>query len=166
MTINTAAIADLAGQISERAAAWQDYGYEVPPPPGCKPVPPLGERSAAAINAGHGAIAAIDDLLTRLHALRGQLAGELRQDSDIRGARVDAMLERRRPAPGDLTGRENEVARLVADGLTNREIALRLVVSRRTVDCHLDHIMRKLGCTSRVQVAVLVRGAAPEGSPW
>jgi predicted ATPase/DNA-binding CsgD family transcriptional regulator len=54
-----------------------------------------------------------------------------------------------------LTAREREVAALVAQGLTNRDIATRLVVSKRTVDAHVEHILAKLGFTSRVQVATL-----------
>lgn len=83
---------DLAGLINFRVGAWHDFGYEAPPTPGCKPIPPLGERSAEAIKAGHAAIAAIDELSRQLYALRSQLASELRQDEDMRAARVDAML--------------------------------------------------------------------------
>jgi predicted ATPase/DNA-binding NarL/FixJ family response regulator len=54
-----------------------------------------------------------------------------------------------------LTAREREVAALVARGLTNKDIAARLVVSKRTVDAHLEHILGKLGYSSRVQVAAL-----------
>jgi predicted ATPase/DNA-binding NarL/FixJ family response regulator len=54
-----------------------------------------------------------------------------------------------------LTAREREVAGLVAGGLTNKDIAARLVVSKRTVDAHLEHILGKLGYSSRVQVAAL-----------
>lgn len=54
-----------------------------------------------------------------------------------------------------LTAREREVADLVANGLTNKDIAARLVVSKRTVDAHLEHILGKLGYASRVQVAAL-----------
>ena len=54
-----------------------------------------------------------------------------------------------------LTPREREVAGLVARGLTNREIAACLVVSKRTVDAHLEHILGKLGYNSRIQVAAL-----------
>jgi predicted ATPase/DNA-binding CsgD family transcriptional regulator len=59
-----------------------------------------------------------------------------------------------------LTAREREVAGLVAQGLTNRDIAARLVVSKRTVDAHLEHILSKLGYSSRVQVAALASRAA------
>ena len=62
-----------------------------------------------------------------------------------------------------LTAREREVAGLVAEGLTNRDIAARLVVSKRTVDAHLEHILSKLGYSSRVQVAALAARAASEG---
>ncbi|WP_143020206.1 ATP-binding protein [Sinosporangium album] len=52
-----------------------------------------------------------------------------------------------------LSPREREVAELVADGLTNRQIAQRLVVARRTVDTHVEHILAKLGFSGRAQVA-------------
>ena len=55
-----------------------------------------------------------------------------------------------------LTAREREVAELVAYGLTNKEIAARLFVSKRTVDAHLEHILAKLSYVSRVQIAALV----------
>ena len=61
-----------------------------------------------------------------------------------------------RPAdtsPGRLSRRELEVARLVAEGLTNRQIAQRLFISERTVDGHLDHVREKLGVSNRAQVA-------------
>jgi DNA-binding CsgD family transcriptional regulator/sugar lactone lactonase YvrE len=52
-----------------------------------------------------------------------------------------------------LSRREREVARLVAEGLTNREIAQRLFISERTVDGHLEHVREKLGVSNRAQVA-------------
>ena len=52
-----------------------------------------------------------------------------------------------------LTAQEDRVARLVADGLSNKEIAARLVVSTKTVEGHLRNIFEKLGVSSRTQVA-------------
>ncbi|HEX3783300.1 MAG TPA: LuxR C-terminal-related transcriptional regulator [Pseudonocardiaceae bacterium] len=60
------------------------------------------------------------------------------------------------PDNTQLTDRERDVARLLgADpGLTNKDMAARLYVSVRTIEAHLNHIMRKLGVTSRAQIAV------------
>lgn len=58
--------------------------------------------------------------------------------------------------PSVLTGREREIAHLLADGLSNREIAARLVISPRTVDGHVERILAKLGFSTRTQVAVWV----------
>ena len=52
-----------------------------------------------------------------------------------------------------LSPREREVARLVADGLSNREIAAALVISERTAQNHVQHILGKLGFANRAQVA-------------
>jgi non-specific serine/threonine protein kinase len=53
-----------------------------------------------------------------------------------------------------LTRREREVAALIARGLTNRQIAERLVISERTADGHVANILGKLGLKTRAQVAV------------
>ena len=52
-----------------------------------------------------------------------------------------------------LTRREEDVARLVAAGLSNKDIAARLYVSERTAETHVQHILTKLGFTSRAQIA-------------
>ncbi|MFF0499906.1 ATP-binding protein [Nocardia aobensis] len=52
-----------------------------------------------------------------------------------------------------LTEREREVAELIAEGTSNKDIAATLVISPRTVEGHVEHILAKLGFTSRVQVA-------------
>lgn len=57
------------------------------------------------------------------------------------------------PGAGSLTGREREVAILVAQGRSNREIAAQLVLSERTVENHLTHIFAKLDFHSRAQIA-------------
>jgi DNA-binding CsgD family transcriptional regulator len=62
-------------------------------------------------------------------------------------------------ARGPLSARELEVARLVAVGLTNREIAERLVISKWTADNHVANILRKLDLARRAQVATWLAGA-------
>ncbi|BFV56533.1 hypothetical protein KCMC57_up16370 [Kitasatospora sp. CMC57] len=67
-------------------------------------------------------------------------------------------LSRRAAEPGPaggqpLTARQLQVAMLVAEGLTNRQIAARLALSEWTVVNHVRQVMRRLGCASRVQVA-------------
>lgn len=71
-----------------------------------------------------------------------------------------ATVARRTPPPPEgwerLTRGEREIALLVGQGLTNPEIAARLVVSPRTVQTHTSHIYAKLGITSRVQLASML----------
>jgi DNA-binding CsgD family transcriptional regulator len=55
--------------------------------------------------------------------------------------------------PGVLTRRERQVAELIAEGLSTREIATRLVISPRTAEGHIEHILTKLGFTSRTHIA-------------
>ncbi|MGW8375068.1 LuxR C-terminal-related transcriptional regulator [Streptomyces sp. ODS28] len=105
----------------------------------------LHARGAALDTARAVAYAAEDrDVLPEPHrgaAVRGEKGPAARQSRDRAPVR-----------PGGLTRREREVAALVAQGLTNREIAERLVVSKRTVDAHVEHILNKLGFTSRTQI--------------
>jgi non-specific serine/threonine protein kinase len=66
---------------------------------------------------------------------------------------VDADKHPARGAKTPLTGRERQVAELVAEGMTNQEIAGRLVIALRTAETHVDRVLRKLGFTSRTQLA-------------
>ncbi|WP_009476146.1 LuxR C-terminal-related transcriptional regulator [Rhodococcus sp. JVH1] len=73
-----------------------------------------------------------------------------------------ALDEKGRPdtsvKPGftSLTRREQQVAELVAEGLTNRAISGKLVISQRTAQGHVEHILSKLGFTSRTQIAAWI----------
>ena len=60
----------------------------------------------------------------------------------------------RREPPAGLTDREVEVLRLVAEGCSNRQIAQRLVISRRTAEYHVQHIYSKIGTSSRAAAAM------------
>ena len=70
-----------------------------------------------------------------------------RAERELRATGLDAPRERRRIE--QLTAQELEIAELAASGLTNKEIAARLLMSHRTVSSHLYHLFPKLGITSR-----------------
>lgn len=140
-------------------------------------LPALGRYlRACADRAPDGLLAAAEDLHAHglvLHATRARgaavtlLAGAgqteratheralLRRSVEQAGEELGLLVPALAPSVS-LTGRELEVARLVAEGLTNREIADRLVVSERTVDNHAYRIFRKLGIRSRSEVAALL----------
>ena len=65
----------------------------------------------------------------------------------------------------DLTPRESEVADLLAEGLSNRQIGERLFISERTAEVHVDNIRRKLGFGSRFQVAAWVAERRAASAP-
>jgi DNA-binding NarL/FixJ family response regulator len=61
------------------------------------------------------------------------------------------LSRRRRQWPAGLTAREVEVLRLLARGLSNKQIAERLVIARKTVDNHVEHIYAKTGASNRAR---------------
>ncbi len=79
-----------------------------------------------------------------------------RARSALRSQGVVVRSGRARPktGPASLTGTEKIVARYVSEGLSNPEIARRLVLSRRTVETHVSHILAKLGYANRTQLAL------------
>jgi DNA-binding CsgD family transcriptional regulator len=66
-----------------------------------------------------------------------------------------ALLGRPRPAQDGLTERERDVLRLIAEGLSNRQIATRLHISPSTAGVHVSHILGKLGATTRTEAATI-----------
>jgi non-specific serine/threonine protein kinase len=115
------------------------------------PAPPAGQPSEGDLAAARRALgAAAADAAWRAgrslapaQVLAEALEG-LPAASDGRGAA---------PGAAPLTRRERDAAVLVAAGLTNRQIAERLVVAERTAGNHVDHILAKLGFHSRAQIA-------------
>ncbi len=71
----------------------------------------------------------------------------------VSAATAELIAPRTATAPGPLTNREAEVARLIARGASNRQIARELSISVETVRTHVDNILGKLGLHSRTQVA-------------
>jgi DNA-binding CsgD family transcriptional regulator len=84
-------------------------------------------------------------------------AGEISKASRGRGLEDEPW----RP----LTIREFEVARLIAEGLTNGEIADRLSIAPKTASAHVEHILTKLGATRRAEIAAWTAGVTGAASP-
>src|SRR5205823_9041792 len=101
-------------------------------------------------------------------------AAELR--ADVAGGRRDAeaveavlgaaghRVSRLRGTPAGLTSREVEVLRLLARGLSNKEIAARLFISPKTVGNHVEHIYGKIGASTRARASLFAmqHGLLPE----
>jgi DNA-binding CsgD family transcriptional regulator/tetratricopeptide (TPR) repeat protein len=81
------------------------------------------------------------------------------------GRRTPRRPARRQDPFGQLSSREREVAHLVAQGLSNKEIADRLVISTRTAEGHVQRMLVKLGLTNRAQLAAWVVAHHSDGEP-
>ena len=96
-----------------------------------------------------------DDLA---EAIRAAQRGEARLHPDIARKLMEQVAQQgdlvRQDLPMDLTGRELEVVQLVAQGLSNSEIAEQLVISEKTVKTHVSNILGKLHLDDRTQLAI------------
>jgi DNA-binding CsgD family transcriptional regulator len=129
----------------------------------------LGGRALAAAGDADGAVELLGAAEAELSAcgaahLRDEAARELRR----LGRRVSARQRRFAPSGSGveaLSGREREVATLVEQGRTNRQIAAELYLSEKTVETHLSRVFAKLGVASRAEVAAALAGARSGTSP-
>ncbi len=154
-------------QAAQRAA--QDYG-----------MPPIQWRLHLGLGKVYLARGQRDDAAAEFSAARAlveKLAGTL-DDSALRDSFVksagammgrvslDSARRKAKKESGGLTAREREVAALIAQGKSNKEIAEAMTLSNRTVEAHISNILSKLGFTSRAQIAVWAsakgKAAAPE----
>lgn len=88
-------------------------------------------------------------------AVRAAAAGGVPLDPKAARHLIDAQ---RMPAPAAvLSAREEEVLRLVSEGLANKQIARRLAIAERTVKAHLTAIFQRVGVTDRTQAALWAR---------
>ncbi|MDJ1371682.1 helix-turn-helix transcriptional regulator [Gulosibacter molinativorax] len=96
---------------------------------------------------------ALGDRVTARNQFQDAFEESERMHAKLHAARAQQLLERYGGDHGILTRRELDVARLVAEGLTNKEIAARLFLSERTVESHVSHVIRKLETSGRAGVA-------------
>ena len=92
-----------------------------------------------------------------VEAIRAAYRGESRLNPQITKKLMEKVTSQPKSAESpaaDLTDREMEVVRLVAEGLSNKDIAARLVISEKTVKTHVSSILSKLHLNDRTQLAV------------
>jgi non-specific serine/threonine protein kinase len=112
------------------------------------------ERNLAATRAGQGAESfAAAWTVGRSLTVEEAIEEALRERGPAPEAAIPPEAASAGPAAGPLSRRERDVAALIAQGLTNRQIADQLVISEWTVDTHVRHILTKLDVRSRAQVA-------------
>ncbi|MBB2935359.1 putative ATPase/DNA-binding CsgD family transcriptional regulator [Amycolatopsis bartoniae] len=146
-----------AGLLGAARAAWRSAGWRIA---GTTPYREFGEHCA-----------------TRVRRVLDDRTFETAFDATAHGGADEvlafALTEKTAPPspgpaprPGGLTRREREIAGLVAEGLSNREIAARLVIAQRTAETHVENILAKLGFSSRAQIAAWLteRRAAGAGT--
>jgi DNA-binding NarL/FixJ family response regulator len=102
-----------------------------------------------------------DALVRAIRDTRNGVMPIARREASVVIDRLAVASGRQRPVSGDslpgLSARENEVLALLADGMTDREIAVALAISRRTVESHVRNVLDKLAVQSRLEAARILR---------
>jgi DNA-binding CsgD family transcriptional regulator len=138
----------------------------------------LGAAEAQRLRTGANVIPIVAPILTSARDAAVRALGEAKFETEFQNGSsmsVDAAVRLTLGQPvrstfettgeegaGPLSKREAQVARLVAGGLSNKAISLRLLISERTVDSHIRSMLNKLGFSSRAQIAAWV--ASTSGS--
>jgi predicted ATPase/DNA-binding CsgD family transcriptional regulator len=138
----------------------------------------LGAAETIRLQAGARVMPCLEPLLARAADTAVAALGSTRFDTEFRagrrlsrsaaiglalGQRPDAVAAQNAEGSGPLGKRETDVARLVADGLSNKQIGVRLFISERTVDSHVRGILNKLGFNSRAQIARWIASESERG---
>jgi len=125
------------------------------------------ERVRAALAAGASGYVLKDaDADEVASAIRAAHRGELPLDAAVTRGVLGSLPDHRHDDPAaTLTVREQEILRLIAAGMANKEIAAELLITERTARTHVSNILRKLGLESRTQAALwAIREGIAEGS--
>ncbi len=130
----------------------------------------LDEYIYEALNAGASGFVLKDDPPEQLlAAVRTVAAGEALLSPEVTKRVIQQFTRLPRPSTpagfDELTTREEEIFRLLAEGLSNAEVAERLVITDSTVKSHVTHILQKLGLRDRVQLILLAYQAGLVESP-
>jgi DNA-binding NarL/FixJ family response regulator len=120
----------------------------------------LDEYVYEALGAGASGFVLKDDPPEQLiAAIRTVAAGDALLSPTVTKRVIEKFTRLPRPEPpkeiDELTTREREILRLIADGLSNAEIGKQLYISETTVKTHVTHILQKLNLRDRVQAVVL-----------
>ena len=120
----------------------------------------LDEYVYEALSAGASGFVLKDDSPEQLlAAIRTVAAGDALLSPTVTKKVIKQFARHPRPAPpkelGELSERERDVFRLMAEGMSNSEIGQELFISETTVKTHVTHILQKLGLRDRVQAVVL-----------
>ena len=115
--------------------------------------------------ADHERDRATEVLETAAHAAAVAGAMTEQQVAEQRLRSIGVRTWRRGRANGGLTDREREIARLIAAGASNPEIAQQLFLSRKTVERHVSNLLKKVGVRNRAELAARVTTLEVEGAP-